>query len=188
MPQPIVRTSRLTLRPFTFADAPIVQQCVSDFEIARNVRSIPHPYPEGGAIAWIEAQCGRFDRGDGVLFAIDEGGRLVGAIGLTIERADRRAELGYWIAPTDWGRGLATEAAAAAVRFGFEVLGLNRVHATHYGRNPASGRVLQKIAMTHEGCLRAHQFHFGEFVDLVCYGAVRGHWSAPALQVAPAVC
>ena len=47
--RPVLTTSRLTLRPFTLDDAPSVQVLVSDYDIALNTLTIPHPYPEGGA-------------------------------------------------------------------------------------------------------------------------------------------
>jgi RimJ/RimL family protein N-acetyltransferase len=56
-----------------------------------------------------------------------------------------------------WGKGYATEAARAAVQFGFEHLGLNRIWSYHMVRNPASGRVLAtKVGMKREGLLRQH--------------------------------
>ncbi len=58
-------------------------------------------------------------------------------------------------------RGYCTEAAEAVVWYGFEVLGLNRIYACHFKRNPASGRVVRKIGMTHEGCLRQHVKKWG---------------------------
>jgi ribosomal-protein-alanine N-acetyltransferase len=69
-----------------------------------------------------------------------------------------------------WNAGYATEAARAVVAFGFAQLGLNRVQAYHYSRNPASGRVLVKIGMSHEGHLRRHILKWGVFEDIDLYG------------------
>jgi len=55
-------------------------------------------------------------------------------------------------------------------QYGFEELEFHRIYATHFGHNPASGRVLQKIGMIHEGHLRQHTRKWGEFVDLEYYG------------------
>src|SRR5690606_40251496 len=73
-----------------------------------------------------------------------EDGTLAGAIGLDVEPLHRRAELGYWVGLDYWGRGYCTEAALALVRHGFETMGLHRILAHHFSRNPASGRVMQK--------------------------------------------
>jgi RimJ/RimL family protein N-acetyltransferase len=69
-----------------------------------------------------------------------------------------------------WGRGYATEAALAVIAFGFEELGLNRIYAQHMASNPASGRVMQKAGMRHEGTLRQHVTKFGIVDDIAIYG------------------
>jgi len=59
------------------------------------------------------------------------------------------------------------------VRFAFESLDLHRVMGHHLTRNPASGRVMQKIGMTHEGTLRKHVYKLDVFEDVECYGMLR---------------
>jgi hypothetical protein len=71
-----------------------------------------------------------------------------------IDTEHSQAEMGFWIGVDYWGQGFATEAGQAVIRFGFERLNLNRVHAHHMVRNPASGRVLEKLGMKREGALR----------------------------------
>jgi RimJ/RimL family protein N-acetyltransferase len=95
---------------------------------------------------------------------------LCGGIGLMIEADHRHAELGYWIGVPYWGNGYATEAARAMVNYGFTVLGLHRVCASHYFSNPASGNVLKKTGMGYEGRVRAHVLKCGEFLDVELYG------------------
>ena len=166
----MIATARLTLRRFTAADAPDVQRLAGTREVALNTLRIPYPYPAGAAEAWIARQ--QADESE-MVFAIEHEGRLIGAIGLVLEREHDRAELGYWIGVPFWGRGFATEAAAAVVRHGFENQELNRIYAQVFSRNPASSRVLQKIGMRHEGTLRQHVRKWGELVDLECWGRMR---------------
>jgi RimJ/RimL family protein N-acetyltransferase len=170
--QPTLTTERLILRPFTPADADAVHAIVSDREIAYNTAHIPHPYPEGMALEWIERISARWHTGESAVFAAtDQGdGRIVGAVGLEIEPPHRRAELGYWVARPFWNGGYATESARAVVEFGLRGLGLNRVQAHHYCRNAASGRVMQKIGMTFEGRQRKHVLKWGVFEDIDIYG------------------
>ncbi len=59
---------------------------------------------------------------------------------------------------------------------GFSVLGLRRVFAVHFTGNPASGRVMRKLGMTHEGRLRQHDVKWGERVDLEVYGILPEEW------------
>jgi len=63
------------------------------------------------------------------------------------------------------------------VAYGFERRGLHRIHASHLTRNPASGRVLQKIGMRYEGCLRQHVDKWEVFEDLALYGILQSGYS-----------
>ena len=169
--QPTLRTARLILRPFTLDDAPAVQRLVSSYEVALNTLFIPHPYPEGGAAEWIGKHQAEFDENRIHHFAIDDG-EVAGVVALVM-KAEGLAEIGYWVGVPYWGRGYATEAAAEVVRYGFEDIGLQRIFAGHFTRNPASGRVLQKVGMQYEGTLRRHQMKWGELIDLAFYGILR---------------
>jgi RimJ/RimL family protein N-acetyltransferase len=170
--QPTLRTERLILRPFTMDDAGEVHAIVSDREIAYNTAHIPHPYPEGMAAEWIERVRARWETGESAVFActLRGNGELIAAIGLEIEPPHRRAELGYWVDRPYWNGGYATEGARAVVAFGFREMGLNRIQAHHYSRNPASGRVMQKLGMTWEGRQRQHVLKWGVFEDIEMYG------------------
>jgi RimJ/RimL family protein N-acetyltransferase len=174
--RPSIETERLLLRPFRLEDAPDVKRLCSAPEIAAGTLTIPHPYPDGAAEAWISSHAARED----LNLAIErrEDGALVGAVGLEFEPEHHRAELGYWIGVPYWGNGYATEAAAAVVRAAFE-LGLNRVYAFHWTTNPASGRVLQKIGMKHEGIRRQHTRKGEEYLDSECYAIVRSDLTLP---------
>ncbi len=176
--RPTLRTERLALRPFEIADAEEVQRWAGDRDIAAMTLTIPHPYEEGMAEEWIATHQERFERGELVNFAMtlrDEG-PVIGAVGLSIAGQHERAELGYWIGKPWWGQGYCTEAARTVVRYGFEQLGLNRIQASHFEQNPASGRVLQKIGMAHEGRSRQHVKKWDRFEDLVRYAVLRSEW------------
>jgi len=75
-----------------------------------------------------------------------------------------------------WGQGYATEAAREMLRFGFEDLGLHRIFASHFKHNPASGRILNKLGMRHEGCQREHLVKWDQFVDSEQYGILCHEW------------
>jgi RimJ/RimL family protein N-acetyltransferase len=78
-------------------------------------------------------------------------GRYIGRVGLYPHRDDNgdvvpdEAVLGYYLARPYWNRGLATEAGAAFVQYGFENLGLRRIHAGMNALNEASIRVAEKL-------------------------------------------
>jgi RimJ/RimL family protein N-acetyltransferase len=180
LPQPILRTRRLLLRPFTLADAPAAQRLAGAREVAATTAAIPHPYEDGMAEAWINSHPTALVDETNVVYAMTDAqtGRLLGAIGLRCDMEHSRAELGYWLGHPYWGNGYTTEAAAEMLRYAFAVLGLRRVLARHFAINPASGRVMQKIGMTQEGIMRQHFVKWGQPVDVVFYGILADEWRA----------
>ena len=176
--RPTLQTARLILRPFKLTDAPEVQKLAGAREIASTIENMPHPYEDGMAEKWIDTHQEQFERDKSLDLAIviKETARLCGAIGITINSNYNNAELGYWIGVPCWGQGYGTEAASRAIAYGFESLNLHRIYASHLTRNPASGRVMQKIGMIREGCLRQHIKHWGVYEDYVIYGILATEW------------
>lgn len=174
MSAPILRTERLTLRPFTLDDAPAVQRLAGEYEIALNTAMIPHPYPDGAAEQWIATHEDDYRENRMHHFAIDDGA-LCGAIALIL-KDESMAEIGYWLGKPFWNRGYVSEAARELIRYGFETLRLRRIFAGCFKRNPASVRVMEKAGMTYEGTLRQHMLKWGEPQDVVFYGIVRDDW------------
>ncbi len=173
--QPEIRTERLIMRHFSLEDVDEVTNLVGEREIASSTMNIPHPYDKSIAEKWIRSHERSLVRDEGVSFAVTllNSGRLVGSIGLGIEREFQRAELGYWIGKPFWNQGYATEASGAVIEFGFGTLGLNRIFASHLVRNPGSGRVMEKNGMRFEGCLRQHIVKWGNFEDLNYYAILK---------------
>jgi len=180
--QPTLRTSRLILRPFTVDDAVSVELLAGAREVADTTMHLPHPYPSGAAEQWIATHPGEWDAGTCATFAITDAGtgQLFGAIALTIAAAHARGELGYWIGLPFWNRGYCTEAGIAMLELGFETLGLHRIQARHLTRNPASGRVMQKLAMQPEGVHRHGMRKNDRFEDLAIYAILSDEWASGA--------
>ena len=78
--------------------------------------------------------------------------RLIGWCGLQYLPGTDEIEVAYLLAQPFWGQGLATEAARAALRFGFEDLGLDRIVAIVHPENAASRRVAAKLGMSFVEC------------------------------------
>jgi RimJ/RimL family protein N-acetyltransferase len=179
--RPTLRTPRLVLRPFQAADAPDVERLAGAHEVASTTLHIPHPYPAGAAERWIAEHAAAWEAGGRVAFAVcrADDGALVGSIGLTVAPAHARAELGYWIGVPHWNRGYATEAARAVLAFAFDVLGLHRVQAHFKTRNPASGRVMEKLGMRREGLRRGAFRKDGVFEDVEEFAVLASDRPAP---------
>lgn len=179
---PRLTTRRLVLRAFVASDAAEVQRLAGDFAIADTTLEIPHPYEPGMAETWFATHKPKFEAGEVVALAITagDGGTLIGAVGLSIRQRFDRAEIGYWVGKPYWGQGYCTEASQAAMEYGFKEFNLNRIFAVHFKRNPASGRVMQKIGMKQEGLLRQHIKKWDRYEDMVVYGILRSEWVAPS--------
>jgi RimJ/RimL family protein N-acetyltransferase len=175
---PEIFTERLHLRAFRDADAADVQRLAGDRRIADTTALIPHPYPDGAAEAWIATHEASWELGRGLVFALTRrnAGELIGAIGLTIKPEQRSAEMGYWVGVPYWKQGYCSEAARAVLDFGFTSLGLERMHAHHFSRNPASGRVMAKAGMTYEGTRPGVIMKWGRPEDADFYGISREQW------------
>lgn len=182
MSLPTLTTQRLVLRPFTLADAPTVQTLCSVYEIAAKTLSMPHPYPDDMAAAWITTHAPDWENKTWITLALTlkkdstNPQEIMGAVSLKLCLAHQRAELAYWLGMPYWNVGYMTEAAHALVAYGFDELSLNRIEAGHYRTNPASGRVMQKIGMQYEGTHWQHTLRFGQFEDRVVYGLLASDW------------
>jgi RimJ/RimL family protein N-acetyltransferase len=146
-----IETDRLLLRPFTLADAEALHEVWGDPAAERfGGPGWPRPETVDDTRRYLEPiVAGQAERGYASWAVIEKtSGRLIGDCGLFLaDGVGPEIELAYGLAPDVWGRGYATEAAAACVRVGFEQLGVARIVADVDLSNTASIRVLEKIGM-----------------------------------------
>lgn len=178
-PRPVLETPRLVLRPYRPDEAADLQRLAGDRRIAATTATVPPPYPDGAAEAFIAAQEARWRDETHLTCAITGRGvdALVGAVGLVFAAEHARAELGYWIAVPTWGRGYAAEASVALCDYGFATLGLHRIEARHVAGNPASGAVMRKLGIQQEGVLHGYTVKWDTLHDLVVCGVLAGGWA-----------
>lgn len=150
---------RPRIRPWRTDDAPALFAAVRD-SLPTLSRWLPWATPDydlAHAEAWI-AHCARMREADGEHhFGVfdDALGALLGSTGLNQRvRANRAANLGYWVAEAARGRGVAVAGARQAARFGFEGLGLQRIVVQVAPDNQASQRVAMKLGAVCEGIAR----------------------------------
>jgi ribosomal-protein-alanine N-acetyltransferase len=180
---PRLVTARLVLRAFAPADAAEVQRLAGDLAVAEHTL-LPHPYADGVAEAWIAGRRAAYEGGAEASFAIAriDDGALVGAIALALEPQCASARLGYWLGRPYWGRGYASEAAAAVVAHGFETLGLERIWAPRFRGNAAAARVLEKVGLAHEGSRRRFVPERGRAECVEQHGCLRWEYFARVAQ------
>lgn len=169
-----IRTVRLLLRAFQVTDAEAVHRLAGARDVAAGT-FLPHPMDRQAAQEWITQRVKDQTAGTGVTFAIAlaENGIIIGSIGMELLAEHEQGRLSYWLGHAYWNLGYGTEAVTALLEYGFNVLKLHRIYAPHFHTNPASGRVLQKVGMTHEGRLREHYLRFGQRIDVELYGMLR---------------
>lgn len=167
----------MILRPFKLSDAKQVQRLAGDKRVASTTKTVPYPYPDGVAEAWINTHELAFLESKNAVFAITlKSGELIGAISLDKIIDGHQAEMSYWVGLPFWNNGYCTEAGEAVLQYGFSERWLNRVYACYLARNPASGRVLEKLGMIYEGTLRQHILKWGGYEDLAWMGILRFEW------------
>lgn len=181
---PTLYTERLILRPHTIWDADDMQKLINDEDIASTTFNLPYPYGLEDAIEWLTKREDDYIETGSPQFAITcKDGQFIGGIGLRINQQHEHGEIGYWIGKAYWRKGYCTEAACAVVKYGFEVMKLNRIQATHMTRNPASGRVMQKVGMRHEGRLRQERKKWDTFEDMELYSILKGEYLKRSIDV-----
>ena len=89
---------------------------------------------------------------------------MIGTCGFTrFDPPNNSAEIGYVLNPAYRHMGIATEAASAIIRFGFNELLLHRIEARYMKGNDASRRVMERLGMSFEGEIREALYHNGEY-------------------------
>lgn len=170
----MLTTERCLLRPFVAEDRERLAEIANDRRISRNLTdAFPYPYTLADADEWIEFTS-RHDPPRHL--AIEVNGELVGGIGTDAKSGEKQhvAAVGYWLTPTHWDHGYATEAVAAIVDHTFETFPeIDRLEASVYGWNPASARVLEKCGFRKEATLRKAVSKDSEVTDEHIYGLIR---------------
>jgi RimJ/RimL family protein N-acetyltransferase len=152
--RPAIGSERLILRPPVAGDATALAELANDIRVAGNVARMPHPYRLADAEAWLGGLAARDPRQEAV-FALEH--RQFGFIGVLgfHARDGGGAEIGYWLGHPFWGRGYATEAVSAALRWAKGDWRRNVVWAGHFADNRASGQVLVKAGFLYTGDVEA---------------------------------
>ena len=169
---PTLHTEKLILRTFTLEDASDVKRLAWNPNVASTI-SIEYPYKDGLAQEWIEIAAKEYIEGNGPSFAVTlrSDGTLIGNVELVVRRhlPHNDAFIGFWIGEPYWNFGYCTEAAKVVIRYGFCECNLDQILAYHFKRNPASGRVLQKIGMLYWDYFPNDTKHWGKWEDQIGY-------------------
>ena len=175
-PPAVLETERLVLRVPIPADAQsIFDAYTQDPEVTRLLTFRPHQsiadaerIIANSIAAWKQGQ--RFP----YIITLKDSGQVIGMLRLSIDRF--KADLGYVLARSFWGKGLMTEVVSSVIAWAFEQPGIFRVSAVCDVANVASARVMEKAGMKCEGILRRYILHpniSDEPRDCYTYAATR---------------
>lgn len=127
-------------------------------------------------------------RADEQIFAIEVGGQHVGNLGLhKVDRVHRKGEIGIVIGePNFWSRGYGTDALRLALRYGFEVLGLNKISLDVLETNARGIRSYAKCGFVREGVHREDVWKDGRFLDVVRMSILAREFAAREAEMSAA--
>ncbi|MBC8085258.1 MAG: GNAT family N-acetyltransferase [Hymenobacter sp.] len=161
------------LRPWRPSDAAALAEHANDQRVALNLRdTFPHPYTRQDAEFYLSLVADQ-QRDLHLAFEVDE--VAVGSVGVHFKTDVRRrsAEIGYWLGPAYWGRGLMTAAVRLVAGHVFAHFDVCRLYAVVFETNPASARVLEKAGFELEGVLRKSVLKDDRMLDSRLYALVR---------------
>lgn len=179
--QPI-RTRRLVLRTFSLGDVDDVWDYQRRPEVARFLRWEARTRPQTHAsVEQMIGECALVAAGDCLTraVALPDGGPVVGQVELVwLSPQDGQGEVGFIFHPAYGGRGLATEAATAMLRIGFEDLGLHRIIGRCAAQNAASARLLQRLGMRREAHFVGNARFKGGWREELVFALLEDEWRA----------
>lgn len=158
-PELVIETPRLRLRAPAAADVDAFAAELADFDIVRMLARVPWPYSRMDAVSFVTGARADAEGRHGLHLVVEDGNGLAGLVGLSFSPVSLFApapELGYWIARSRWGHGIATEAGRGVLAFAFEALGAKAVRSGAFHDNPASLAVQAKLGFEVVG--RSHVF------------------------------
>ena len=177
-----IRTERLILRTSLLSDAEAAYERRRLPEVARYQDwEMPYTFERAEQrMAELAAMDGPVDGEGWSLTVVDAAApeRILGDLYVGINWGGRSAMIGYTFHPDHWGRGYATEATRAIVRYLFTDFGVSRVESSLHPDNPPSARVLEACGLVFEGRTRQSFWVGDECSDDMLYGMTGSDWDA----------
>ncbi len=175
---PTINTERIILRRISIDDIDDMYEYSSDGNVTKYLTWSPHPDKEY-THEYINYLQSRYRTGDfydwGIILRSEN--KMIGTCGFTrFDYVNNSAEIGYVLNSAYHGKGIAAEASAKVVEFGFKRLGLNRIECKYIIGNDASRRVMEKNGMTFEGVRREGMLIKGKYRDIGICSLLRSEY------------
>jgi ribosomal-protein-alanine N-acetyltransferase len=170
---PVFKTSRLLLRQITEGDLENIFRGLSDPEVIKYYGvSFDTLNETKKQIEWF-AELEKDETG--IWWAICSPDNLMfyGAVGLYYLNSEyKKAEIGFWLIPEYWRRGIISESILLVIEYGFEIMHLNKIEAEVETENIFSKRVMQKLNFVHELTKKDCEIKNGKYISLDVYTRV----------------
>ena len=171
---PEIKTQRLLLRQIESSDQPKIFEGLSHPEvIAYYGVSYGNLEATKAQITWYESL---WATGLGIWWAISSTDREVfyGACGFNNHAVThKKAEIGFWLLPEYWKKGIVQEAVSAIVDYGFNDFGLHRIEAFVEVGNSKSKKALKKLKFNYEGTMVDVEIKNGQYISLEVYARLK---------------
>jgi len=171
-----IETNRLRLREWTFDDGPELLALAKDPNVGPKAGWKPHESLEES----IQIINTVFFAGTTWKIIDKKSGKIIGCIGLEDDKKRpeiKSRELGYWLGRDFWNKGFMTEAAKAAIDYGFDKMELDIISVCTAPENKRSQKVIDKLGFSYEGTLRkAYRIYDGTDRDVLCYSITKEEW------------
>ncbi len=173
----ILESARLRLATWSREDWPDFKPLATDSQVVRYIGA-GQPWADERIQEFVSRQCGHWEKSRFCLWKLlpKESDALIGICGLQPLAETGEIEIGWWLTPAHWGRGLATEAARLAMSYGFEVARLDRIVAVAQPANRASLHVMEKLGMRFEKEAKPRGF------DVHLYAIARWEYAAEVMR------
>lgn len=176
-----IRTDKLIIRRFTYADIDDVIEFTAHPSVARETMNIPRE-DRAKMAEYVDAQNGYslFEADKCVDLAVElkETGEVISLLSL-VSNGERQGEIGWGFGAECRGQGLATEAVRRLITYAFEDCGYHRIFAGTIFTNTRSWALMERIGMRKEAhFVKAHILaeSGGEWIDTVRYAILAEEW------------
>jgi ribosomal-protein-alanine N-acetyltransferase len=185
-----LKTKRLILRPPKKSDWKDLVEGVGEYDVAKMLSKIPHPYNKKDAVDYLKKAVKRSKQkieNDYTFFIeLKSEKKIIGAIGIhDIDSFSGVGRTGSWINKKYWRNGFMTEAKIAVNDFAFNKLKLRRLDSDVYADNEASNATQRKMGYKLEGVQRkkVKTQATGKIHDVNIYGLMKEDWKKARVRL-----
>jgi ribosomal-protein-alanine N-acetyltransferase len=171
---PTIKTKRLLLRQFADSDLQNVFKGLSHPDV------IKYYGVNYGTLEATKAQMKFFadleKEGTGIWWAVcsADNKEFYGAGGLnSLSKEHQKAEVGFWLMPDYWNKGIMTEVMPIICKYGFDDLGLHRIEGFVETENKNCKKALTKLGFLHEGTMKDCEIKNRKFISLDIYSKIQ---------------